>query len=86
MADSLVLQLTGWRALHPDQFRQTDGGVRMAASARRRFLEGYEARLAQPFTDRAGARTTLRRAIRDQARRIAAAVRGEAPYACFELP
>lgn len=86
VADSLVLQLTGWRALRPDQFRQTDRGVRMTAAARRRFLEGYEAKLTQPFTDRAGAATTLRRSIRGQAQRLAAAVRGEAPYACFELP
>jgi CRISP-associated protein Cas1 len=86
VGDALLLQLTGWRAVRPAQFRQTDRGVRMNAPARRRFLEGYEAKLSQPFAGRTGEETTLRREIRAQAARMARCVRGEEAYASFELP
>jgi CRISPR-associated protein Cas1 len=86
VADALLLQLTGWRAVRPSQFRETDRGMRMNSAARRRFLQGYEAKLAQPFAGPVGEETTLRRALRAQAARLARAVRNEEAYASFELP
>jgi CRISP-associated protein Cas1 len=85
-ADALVLQLTGWRAMRPEDFRAGDRGVRMRRAARRRFLEGYESKLAQPFQGPSGEQTTLRDALRAQAQRLAEAVRTEQPYVPFELP
>lgn len=60
VADALLLQLAGWRAVRPSQFRDTDRGVRMNPVARRRLLEGYEAKLTQSFASRMGSSTTLR--------------------------
>jgi len=86
VADALVLQLTGWRAVSPDDFRPRGGGVRMRGRARRRFLEGYEQKMGKPFTLRGGGETTLREAVRTQAAALAAAIRTGGSYVPFETP
>lgn len=86
VADALMLQLTGWRALRPEDFRTGDRGVRMRPAARRRFLEGYEYKLVQPFQALSGAPTTLRDEVREQAHRLAEAIRTGERYVPFELP
>ncbi len=72
-AEALVLQLTGWRAISPEDFLPRGGGVRMRARARRRFLEGYEQKMAKAFTSRHGTPTTLREAVRAQAAELTGA-------------
>lgn len=86
VADALVLQLTGRRMVKPAEFRDTPRGPRMSAPARRRVLEAYESKLAQPFRTPAGADTTLRQAVREQAARLAQAVPSGTAYEPFALP
>ncbi len=86
VADALVLQLTGRRSLAPEDFRPRGEGVRMTPRARRRFLEGYESKMAQSFRLRAGEGLTLRDAVRAQARRLATSIREGGGYVPFELP
>jgi CRISPR-associated protein Cas1 len=83
-ADALVLQLTGWRAISPEDFLPRGGGVRMRA--RGRFLEGYEQKMAKAFTSRHGTPTTLREAVRAQAAELAGSIRTGRTYVPFKYP
>ncbi len=85
-ADALVLQVTGWRTVRPEAFAARDGGTRMRAPARRRFLEAYEQRMAKPFVPRGGGTTTLRDMIRGQAGALAETVREGTTYVPFDYP
>jgi CRISP-associated protein Cas1 len=85
-ADALMLHLTGRRVIGPDEFRVTaERGARMRRPARRRLVASYEAKLAHPFDARDGGQTTLRDALRAQARLLAEAVLTGEPYAPFQL-
>jgi CRISPR-associated protein Cas1 len=86
VADALVLAVTGLRRITPEHFRAGPAGVRMNASARRRFVAAYEEKLGQPFVARGGEALTLREALRAQALHLAEAVRGDRTYEAFELP
>ena len=89
VADRLVLHLANNRVLSPVADFQDVGpkdGFRLRDEARRRFFLAYEARMTEPFADRAGgAPKCLREHLRDQAHTLARALRDGNAYFPFVL-
>ena len=79
--DRLVLNLANLRTLQPSDFvaDEESGGLRLDRKALGKFFRAYESHLNKEFTDKAaGTVTTLRKAFRQQAERLAAYLtRGE---------
>ncbi|MBI3303616.1 MAG: CRISPR-associated endonuclease Cas1 [Deltaproteobacteria bacterium] len=79
--DRLVLNLANLRTLQASDFvtDEESGGLRLDRKALGKFFRAYEAHLNKEFTDKAtGGTTTLRKAFRQQAERLAAHLtRGE---------
>lgn len=72
--DRLVLNIANLRTLQPADFvlDEESGGIRLDRKALSKFFRAYETHLNKEFTDRLiGTATTLRKAFRQQAERLA---------------
>ena len=86
VVDSMVLRLVNQGIIRPDDFEPSskDGGIYLADSARRLFLQHFEARISG-MTAYLGQvePATYRRAIQLQVRDYKRSLMGEAPYQPF---
>ncbi|MFQ3590358.1 MAG: CRISPR-associated endonuclease Cas1 [Chloracidobacterium sp.] len=84
-ADRLALNLVNLGIVEADDFAPTDeGGVHLNDDARKRFLYEYERLLTREFTNaRTKTRTTLRRALHEQAEALQKTILEGTPYAAF---
>lgn len=77
--DALVIRLLLNGHFVSDDFSETGTGVRLSELARRRFIRAFEQKMNTPVTHPAARqRLDYRRCIDEQARRLAAHLRGEA--------
>lgn len=89
VADRVVLSLANNRVLSPNADFEDMGsgaGLRLRDEGRRRFFLAYEARMTEPFTERAGsAPTCLRERLRSQANSLAHSFKAGSGYQPFVL-
>lgn len=84
--DRLVLNLANLRTLQASDFvaDEENGGLRLDRKALGKFFRAYEAHLSKEFTDKpTGVATSLRKAFRRQAERLAASITRGEPYTPF---
>jgi CRISPR-associated protein Cas1 len=84
--DRLVLNLANLRAVQASDFvvDEESGGLRLDRKALGRFFRAYEAHLNKEFADKTtGMATSLRKAFRRQAERLAVSLTRGEPYAPF---
>lgn len=84
--DRLTLNLLNLGILGAEDFTPDElGGIYLQPEARKRFLKEYERLMTSEFTHgRIEERTSLRRALHEQARKIAALISRDAEYQPFQ--
>ena len=87
IVDALTIRLFSHALLGTADFEPHDGGVYLAASGRRIFLQQWEARLEREFfSEHAAHRTTLRQQVREAAQNWKRSVLEETPAANASRP
>ena len=80
IVDGYVLSLVNNNRVRPEDFEQTNKGIRFTKEALDRFLVGYYGRMQQTFQDPTrNEKTTYLRCIELQARHLARVITGEEP-------
>ncbi len=85
VADRLATQMVNLEIVKPDDFRREQSGVLLGDGARKRFFREYERIVNAEFAHRqTGVRTTLRRALHDQAQALQRALMQGEAYRAFQ--